>query len=99
MSKVPGPREPLFDSEREVQPPDTEILRQVERIVKHPVVGASHRLSGFLRFVIQEALAGRSDQLKEHVIGVSIFERDASYNPQEDPIVRIMAGRLRSKLA
>ena len=94
------PRESLSRPERDGQTPaETEVLRQLERILKHQLFDASHRLSGFLRYVITEALAGRSDQLKEYVIGMEVFERNASYNPQEDPIVRTMAGRLRSKLA
>jgi hypothetical protein len=49
--------------------------------------------------VVESALHGKVDQLKEHVIGVDVFGLSVSYNPQENPVVRIMAGRLRSKLA
>jgi Tol biopolymer transport system component len=37
--------------------------------------------------------------LKEYVIGVEVLKRAADYNPREDPGVRIVAGRLRSRLA
>ncbi|MBI1790617.1 MAG: AAA family ATPase, partial [Acidobacteria bacterium] len=80
-------------------PAHADVARQLDRILAHPLFQASHRLSAFLRFVVQTSLAGRAEQLKEHVIGVEVFERGGSYSPQEDPVVRIMAGRLRSKLA
>jgi hypothetical protein len=74
-------------------------VRQLERILAKPLFQTSKRLSTFLRFAVENALAGRAEQLKEYVIGVEVFERGASYSPQEDPIVRIIAERLRSKLA
>jgi tetratricopeptide (TPR) repeat protein len=48
---------------------------------------------------VEGTLAGRTDQLKEYVIGTEVFQLAASYNPQENPVVRIAAGRLRTKLA
>ena len=33
------------------------------------------------------------------MIGIEVFKRGQSYDPRENPIVRIMAGRLRSRLA
>ena len=47
---------------------------------------------------MEDTLAGDAGELKESVIGVKVFERDASYDPRIDPIVRVMAGRLRSRL-
>ena len=43
-------------------------------------------------------LAGDADQLKEYAVGVDVFDRDASYDPRIDSIVRVEAGRLRSRL-
>ncbi|MBL8291767.1 MAG: AAA family ATPase [Bryobacterales bacterium] len=81
------------------QPPSGQVAAQLERILSAPVFRDSQRLSAFLRFCVETTLAGRSYQLKEHVIGVEAFGRPRSYSPQVDPIVRIMAGRLRGKLA
>jgi len=36
--------------------------------------------------------------LKEYSLGIAVFDRDASYDPRTDPIVRVEAGRLRSRL-
>lgn len=78
---------------------NADVLQQLERILAHPLFQTSQRLSAFLRYTVENALAGRTDQLKEYVIGVEVLGRDASYSPQEDPAVRIMAGRLRGRLA
>ena len=81
------------------EPPDAEVLRQLERILAHPLFTTTQRLSAFLRFAVESTVGGRSEQLKEYVIGIEVCGRAASYNPQVDPVVRVMAGRLRSKLA
>lgn len=76
-----------------------QITKQLRKILADPLFAKSQRLAGFLGFTVEAALAGRAQELKEYTIGVQVFERGEDYNPQEDPIVRIMAGRLRAKLA
>src|SRR3954467_6005098 len=51
-----------------------------------------------LSFVVTETRAGRGDQLKEYVIGVQVFDKDSSFDPRADPIVRVQARRLRARL-
>lgn len=58
----------------------------------------SHRLCRFLRFSVEQTLAGKSAQLKEQIIGVEVFDRKPDYDPRIDPIVRVEARRLRAKL-
>ena len=84
---------------REAKLDPTAILNQFDRIAESPVWRSSGRLCGFLRFIVREALAGNADNLKEFRIGVEVYERDAGrYQPAADPIVRVEATRLRSKL-
>jgi TolB-like protein len=59
----------------------------------------SDRLCRFLRYVVEETLAGRSQAIKEYTIGVEVYGRPADYDPKIDATVRVEAGRLRSKLA
>ncbi|HWB87385.1 MAG TPA: tetratricopeptide repeat protein [Bryobacteraceae bacterium] len=59
----------------------------------------SERMGRFLRFAVERTLDGKADQLKEYLIGVEVFDRKPSYDPRVDPIVRVEARRLRSKLA
>jgi serine/threonine-protein kinase len=56
------------------------------------------RLKRFLSFIVLETLHGRGDQLKEYVIGVQVFDKDSSFDPRADPIVRVQARRLRARL-
>ena len=59
----------------------------------------SQRMSRFLGFVVERSLADEGPNLKEYLIGVEVFDRKPSYDPRVDPIVRVEARRLRSKLA
>jgi len=53
----------------------------------------------FLRFTIEESMAGRAADLKETTIGLAVFDRAPDYDPRVDPIVRVEARRLREKLS
>ncbi len=75
-----------------------EIGAQVERVLANRLFTRSNRLCRFLRFAVEQTLAGKSAQLKEQNIGVEVFDRKAEYDPRIDPIVRVEARRLRAKL-
>jgi TolB-like protein len=74
------------------------VRAQVRRISESAAFRHSERRQNFLRYVVEEALAGRADRLKGYVIATEVFGRPSSFDPQIDPIVRIEAGRLRDKL-
>jgi adenylate cyclase len=74
------------------------VLAQVERIaISDPFVRAP-RMQRFLRYVVDQTLAGRESELGEYAIGVAVFDRGTSFEPAIDPIVRNDARRLRFKL-
>jgi TolB-like protein/Flp pilus assembly protein TadD len=75
-----------------------EIRAQLRRILASDEFASSERMQEFLRLAVGEALAGRAGRLKEYVIGVEVFRRPPSFDPGIDPIVRVEARRLRSKL-
>jgi TolB-like protein/tetratricopeptide (TPR) repeat protein len=56
------------------------------------------RLKRFLRYVVEETVSGRGENLKEYPIGVEVFDREPSFDPRTDPIVRVQARRLRARL-
>jgi TolB-like protein/cytochrome c-type biogenesis protein CcmH/NrfG len=58
----------------------------------------SPQLQRFLRYVVEEALAGRGDRLKEYVVGTEVFGRPPNYDPRLDSLVRVEARRLRMVL-
>jgi len=81
------------------QDTDTPARQELDRILASATFRQVDRLKRFLRFVALEALQGRGDQLKEYVIGVQVFDKSASFDPRADPIVRVQARRLRTRLA
>src|SRR5215472_9021598 len=81
-----------------VKPAPEEVRAELKRVLAAPAFVSSERLSALLRFIVEETLAGRSNELKEYTLGVEVFERDADFAPKIDPIVRISAGKLRHKL-
>ncbi len=75
-----------------------EIRTHLGRITASKLFAGSERLCRFLRFTVECALTGRSDEVKEYVIGREVFDRSDGYDPRLDPIVRVEARRLRSRL-
>jgi hypothetical protein len=74
------------------------IREELSRILESSLFAQSDRLGRFLRFTVETALAGQADALKEYLIGTEVYERNSSYHPSEDSIVRSEARRLRAKL-
>src|SRR5881394_3282886 len=72
---------------------------QLEKILSSAGFARNDRLSGFLRFVVEQELFGRGDELKESIIGVEFFGRPPDYDVRQDSVVRTEAGRLRARLA
>lgn len=82
-------------------PSDTtpqEVREQLARLLRSRGFAQSPRMARFLRYTVEEALAGRGDTLKEYLLGMEVFDRRSSYDPRVDPIVRVEARRLRAKL-
>src|SRR4029453_2760322 len=75
-----------------------EKLEQLERILQGHTLHGSENLKNFLRFVVQKTVDSEDSQLKEYVIATEVFGRSSDYNTRTDSVVRVQAGRLRSKL-
>ena len=74
------------------------VCEQLQKILDSPSFEASERRKRFLRYVVEEMLAGRADRLKGYSIAIEVFDRDDSFDPQTDPVVRLEARRLRRAL-
>lgn len=78
---------------------DTESVRaQLDRILASPEFLAPERGRRFLQYIVEETLEGHAGQLKAFTIAQAVFGRDASFDAQNDPVVRIEAGRIRRAL-
>jgi tetratricopeptide (TPR) repeat protein len=71
----------------------------MEKILGTPPLDVSPSLSRFLRYIVEETLAGRTAGLRELALGQNVFDRGDTFNPRVDPIVRVQARNLRSRLA
>ncbi len=79
---------------------DTPSVRaHLDRVLASAAFRNSKRSQEFLRYVVEQRLAGRHDELKERSIGMEVFHRPASYDPSEDSIVRVNANDVRKRLA
>jgi hypothetical protein len=75
------------------------ILNDLERVLASAQFHSSRKCTRFLRHVVECTLDQQLDRLKERTIGVDVFERDALYDTNQDPIVRGTAGEVRKRLA
>jgi hypothetical protein len=74
------------------------VEQQLELLLTSPLFHSSKRYPRFLRFVVARALAGQTDQLKERILGMEIFDRPADYDTNTDPIVRVTAAEIRKRI-
>jgi TolB-like protein len=72
---------------------------ELENIFQAPFFAESAILKKFLSFIVQETLVGRANCLKEYTIAIKVLEKPLNFNPQQNGIVRIHAGRLRRALS
>src|ERR1035438_10308759 len=76
-----------------------EILGQLAHIQDSPAFCNSTRSKEFLFYVVEQALSGHNENLKERSIGVNLFHRAPTYDTGEDPIVRVKAGEVSRPVA
>ena len=80
------------------EPSPGEVRAALERVLASRCFEQAGRSSAFLRFVVEQTLAGQGDRLKGYTIAVEVFERPPDFDAQTDPLVRVEAGRLRRRL-
>jgi len=80
------------------QPDSAQVRAALERVVSSAALSKSPQLANFLRFVVEQTLAGHAGRIKAYTIAADALGRDSSFDPQHDPIVRVEAGRLRRSL-
>lgn len=73
-------------------------LEQLERVLQSRALQNSESLKAFLRFVVEKTVEDEGAQLKEYTIATEVFGRNSDYDPRIDSVVRVQAGRLRTKL-
>ena len=74
-------------------------LVEIDKLVNSHTLHGSESLCKLLRYLADHALKHPGMALKEYQIATETFGRPADFDPHLDSLVRVMAGRLRSKLA
>jgi hypothetical protein len=74
------------------------VREELERVLASQEFHVSKLCQNFLRYVVENTLAGQSANLKERTIGVEVFGKPTSYDPSEDAGVRVKAGEVRKRL-
>jgi Tol biopolymer transport system component len=74
------------------------VTEQLERLLQSDVFRGTGRSSKLLRFLVEETLEGRGDRLKDYTLGAEALGRGDDFDPRTDPIARVEASRLRSRL-
>lgn len=79
-------------------PEKQEKIEQLERVLQSRTLQNSESLKAFLRYVVEKTMEDDGVQLKEYTIATEVFGRNTAYDPRIDSVVRVQAGRLRTKL-
>lgn len=74
------------------------VEQQLARVLDSQTFKSAERSKALLRFIVQEALADRATRLKDYTLGVEVLGRGEQFDPRTDPIARVEASRLRSRL-
>jgi hypothetical protein len=77
----------------------SQFLSQIDRLVASQALHGSESLCKLLRYLARHALEQPGTPLKEYQIATELFGRQPDFDPQLDSMVRVQAGRLRTKLA
>jgi len=75
------------------------VRNHLERVLASKAFAGSRRSQDFLRLVVEHALAGRLDNLRERMIGAEMFGRPIDYDTANDAVVRVKANEVRRRLA
>jgi TolB-like protein/Tfp pilus assembly protein PilF len=90
---------PVLPQPRASSPDPDAVRAHLQKILAWEPFVRSQRLSRFLRYTVEQALENPTAALKEFVIAVEVFDKPKTFDPRLDPIVRVEARRLRTRVS
>ena len=79
---------------------DRQLIRdELGKLLKTVHFANSKRYPALLIYVVERTLAGKSEELKERILGIEVFHRSSDYDTNSDTVVRVAAGEVRKRLA
>lgn len=89
-----------FEKRDKLSPKQANSIRSaLESVISSDAFAGSKRCQDFLRLVVDHALAGELDALRERMIGVEMFGRPVDYDTSNDAVVRVRATEVRKRLS
>ena len=80
-------------------PSQSDVQDVLCRVLQADGFAGSEKLSAFLTYIVGQVLEGRADRIKGYTVAVEALGHGPDHDPQADPTVRVLAGRLRQALA
>ena len=75
-----------------------QVQAHLDEVLQSDIFTKNEKLAAFLRFIVEERLAGREHFVKQYTIAVRALGYEKDFDPQANPVVRIYASRLRRTL-
>jgi TolB-like protein len=94
MADASSPEHPGFSEVQKAQ-----VRSELEAVCASDAFKGGKRAQEFLELVVEHALAGRFDNLRERMLGVEMFARPVDYDTANDAVVRVKASEVRRRLA
>ena len=76
-----------------------EVEQALDTVLQDAKFAAAPQMSAFLKFVVTQTLDGKADRIKAYTVAVDALGKPATFDPQNDPSVRVLAKRLRDTLS
>lgn len=80
------------------EPEYDRIIAALSHILSTDKFSAAPQMSAFLRYVVEQTASGNKKRIKAYTVAVDALGKSDDFDPQNDPVVRVLAGRLRSSL-
>ena len=74
------------------------VRTHLKEVLSSDAFMGGHRAQSFLQLVVEHALAGRTDCLRERMLGAEMFGRPIDYDTGNDAVVRVKASEVRRRL-
>ncbi len=74
------------------------IKDQLRIILASPFFNSARQMKNFLHYVVIQAVEGKGERLKQYTIAVEGLNVPEDFNPDNNPLVRIICGRVRDRL-
>ena len=86
-------------TEGQIQPDNSQIIGALNAVLESDKFTAAPQMSAFLKYVVEQAASGNMTRIKAYTVAIDALGKPDSFDPQNDPVVRVLAGRLRAALA